>query len=193
MPIGFRIEPGEGRWEVFTQATRAERPDPGKAAQGVQANIQRFGAPHRKSRDGAGVALLRDPIGFLNFRDDFSEQGFAELIVVTLAEVRVAQAWSSWRNDLRRAIAERHDDEHRFRFPLRDQVIENHVSAPHGGPAARVIAETVKEVQDRVQLVGFGIVAGRRIDEIVSFIAHHARFIEVMVNRAVGHIVHLPR
>jgi hypothetical protein len=75
---------------------------------------------------------------------------------------------------------------------LRDQVVENHVHPPCRGPSARIIAETVQKVEDRIKLLCGGIVTGRGVDVEIAVVAHHAGFVEVPVDRAVRHVIGFP-
>jgi len=66
--------------------------------------------------------------------------------------------------DLRCAVgvAFFHDHDDRFGFAGGDQIVENEAGASLDGPLAFVAAGAVLEVKNRVALLRFGIVFGRR-------------------------------
>ena len=67
------------------------------------------------------------------------------------------------------------------------------MSPPDGGPTARVIAEAVQKVEDRVSLFGFCAVAGWSINIEIPIITHYPGLVEVVMDRAVGDFVDFPR
>src|SRR5439155_7795839 len=179
--------------EVLGQSSRAESADPSKVFQVIQASKERLGAAHRQSRDSSGLAVFCYPISRLDLRYDFAEQSLTKLREVSLAEAGVAKRRNAPGEDLRSAVAEGHNNDHGFGLAASDEVVENHVRAPDSSPGARIIAETVEKVQNRISLIGSEIVTGWRIDIEISIIAHGPRPVELVVEGAVGYIVHLPR
>src|SRR5262245_51648887 len=87
--IGFRVERREDRVEILTYPAGAEGADPSEALEGVEPDIKRFGAAHGQTGDGAEIALRRDPIGLLDLRDDFCQQGVTEFIESALEGCRI--------------------------------------------------------------------------------------------------------
>jgi len=80
-----------------------------------------------------------------------------ELVPTDPARLRQRGLFAAWSGDrkrgvvlLRRAVAQRHNNDHGLRLPPGDQVVENHVRAPYCRPGTRIVAETVQQVQDRV-------------------------------------------
>ena len=90
------------------------------------------------------------------------------------------------------AVAERHDNQHRLGFALRDQIVENHVRAADSGPRARVVTESVQQIEDGIGLIAARVVAGRGINEKAAIVAYHARFVEMMMNFAMRDCADLP-
>src|SRR5208337_677951 len=129
----------------------------------------------------------------LDLRDDFVDQGVTKLLEVALAKAGVVKRCKALGNDLRRAVAERHYDNHGLGLALGNQVVEDHVCATDGGPGARVIAETVQKVERGVKFLGFRIVGGGSINVKVPIIAHDPRPVEMVVDDAVWNVIDLPR
>src|SRR5207237_5086811 len=118
---------------------------------------------------------------------------FAKLCEVAVAEFGVSEGAESLRKNLRRAVTEGHYDEHGLGFALGDKVVEDHVSAAHGGPAAGVIAIAMQEVKHRIGLLAERVVTGRGIHVEVALVAYYSRFVEVMMDFAVRHVGNFPR
>src|SRR5581483_12098395 len=74
-------------------------------------------------------------------------------------------------NNFGRAVTERHDNDHRLRFILRNERIEDQIRSAHGGPGARVVAVAVEQIQDRIACAGAWIVAGRSVDEEIAIVS----------------------
>ncbi len=96
-------------------------------------------------------------------------------------------------NDLRCTVAERHSNEHGFRFSLCNEIIKNELSSSHGRPSAGVIAESVQEIENRIFFYGVGIVTGRSVHVEIPVVANDGGSIVMMMDGAVGNIIELPR
>jgi len=69
---------------------------------------------------------------------------------------------------------------------LRDEIVEDDVSAADGGPGLGVVAVAVEEIEDGISQFGARIVAGRSVNEKAAMIADYCGFVEVVMNFAVG-------
>ena len=61
-----------------------------------------------------------------------------------------------------------------------------------GGPAAGILSVAVQEVENGVFRFGFGVVAGRGVDEEVALILTDRRAEVVMMDGAVGDVAGFP-
>src|SRR5204863_9190413 len=88
----------------------AERSHPRELVDVVEAGVERFGAPHRETRDRAILAVDADVVRLLDRGHDLAQEDLriprddrAELAGGAVTD----------------AVAERRDDDHRHRLPLR--------------------------------------------------------------------------
>jgi hypothetical protein len=91
-----------------------------------------------------------------------------------------------------RAVAERHYHDHRFRFALRDQVVEDHVGESNRRPSAGVVAEAVQQIENGISFFRRGIVARRSVDVKVALIVGHCRLVEVMMDFSARNVADFP-
>ncbi len=82
-------------------------------------------------------------------------------------------------------IAVGHDHDHRLGKALFDEVVEDLGGAAHGGPGLLVTAGAVQQVQDRILLLGIGLVAVRGIDGQAAVHAQEFAVIPGMTHSAV--------
>src|SRR5579872_1392045 len=191
--VGFGVEIGKGLIEILSGTAGAEGADPGKAIQVIEPDVEGLRSAHRKPGDGARAAISGNSVGFFDLRHHFVEKGVTEPVIVAFAEGRIALRGPGSGDDFRSAVAERHHDQHGLGFTLRDQVVEDDIRAANRGPAARIVAEAVQQVEHWIFLFCFRIVARRRVDVEIAIVANDAGMIEMMVYEAVRNADDFPR
>ncbi len=179
------------RGEVACKLARAEGANPGKLIAMIEPGKQGLCSAHGETRDGARLAFLAHVIGAFNLENYFGEQSLGEAVVVTLAQ-NVVGAVEAAGNNFRSSVAERHDHQHWLGLSLGDHIVEDHVGAADGRPAAGIVTEAVQKVEHGIALFRFRVIARRRVNEIITLVADHAGFVKMMMNHAVRPIVHLP-
>ena len=107
----------------------------------------------------------------LDAGEDLGEEGLLSSRSVLLATcLRRAPGGAAGAHEAHLAVAEGHDDEHGFGFALGDEGVKDEVGLADDGPAGGVVGEAVEQVEDGVVLLGFGVVAGWRVDEEVRLV-----------------------
>src|SRR5216683_128617 len=189
----LRIQPRKILVEFFRQAARAERSYPRELVHVVQTCEQRLAAAHRKPRNRARVPVLVHKISRLDARQHLAQQSLAEFREVAVAQLRIAKSAEPAAQNFRSAVTQRHHHNHGLGLSLRDQVVQNQVSASHRRPPARVIAESVQQVQHRIALLPTRVIPRRCVDIKVALVSDYRRLVEVMMHFAVRHVADFPR
>ena len=110
----------------------------------IQTATQRFGPTHGEPCDGARLAILLCPIRLLDLWNNLAQQDIGEFRKVPHRQLFIRPRPPSALDYFKIAITQGHHDNHRLRFSLRNQIVENHIGAANRRPAIRSIAETVQ-------------------------------------------------
>ena len=111
----------KGGVEVGGQAAAAEGADPAEAVRVAQGGLDGLGAAHREPGDGAAGGVGAHGIVRLGERQDFLDEGPVEGGEVLFPRAIEEAAFPAVRQHRHVAVAERHDDHHRFGRAVGDQ------------------------------------------------------------------------
>ena len=129
---------GEELLRGFRRQRRgAESADPGEAVGMAKANRQCLAAAHAQARDGPMRGVRLDPIERFHERQRVVEEFMLERLHGRAALGRVVESCRAER------MAIKHHDDHRARFPLGDQIVENPVGFAVLHPRLLVVAGAV--------------------------------------------------
>src|SRR5688572_7228696 len=82
-----------------------------------------------------------------------------------------------------------HDDDHRSRFPVRDQVVQNKSGAALNGPGSLVLARAVLEVEHGISCGRVLVVIRRRVDERTAPLFAHGRKVRLLAHGAMRDVL----
>src|SRR6185436_10873928 len=90
-------------------------------------------------------------------------------------------------------VPKRHDDDHRLGLALVNEVVENHIGPADCSPPARVIAETMQQIQHWIFLLPAGVVVRGSIDIEITNLVSRLGMEEMMMEFPVWNVVQFPR